>query len=89
MALKLETKHNQNVQDQTCVACPANGAVELDCTRCNRFRITTDVDINSITLQSCGDIGSVDVEVLNTGTNTITVCGLPDTTGCPETDCCL
>ncbi len=87
MATKLETRYNQNVQDQTCIACPANGAVELDCTRCNRFRITTDVDINSITLQSCD--GPVDIEIQNTGTTLITICGLPDTTGCPEKDCCF
>jgi hypothetical protein len=87
MAQKLETNWNEQVATKpTCTACAENGAVVLDCNRCEFFAVATDSDINSITMDNCK--GDVDVRITNTGTNPITVTGWPSTALCVEGDPC-
>ena len=87
LAQKLEEQWNsQLVNEPTCTVCAVDGAIDLDCSRCNHFSVTTDEDINSITVENCpgsactGDDcpeGEIELTVTNSGTSPITVCGWP------------
>ena len=102
LAQKLEEQWNdQVVNDPVCTICAVNGAIDLDCSRCNSFAVTTGEDINSITVENCpggpggGEGGEVELIVTNSGTSPITICGWPLNYGCtiqtqdfPLVECC-
>ena len=75
---KIERNWNEQVvREPECVICETNtGALDIDCSRCNHFQVTTNEDINSITVEHC-EGGPVVLTVINPGPAPITVCGWP------------
>lgn len=73
LAERIERTLNGRVLNpQQCVACPEDGAIVIDCSQgCNDWVVVADEDINSITVNWCGE-----------GTGTVEFIIPPNTTRC-------
>lgn len=75
------------IAPSTCVICPSAGAVVIDCTDgCNSFVVIADQDINSFSINKCGDSEPV-IDVYVPPSTTRQICGFPSGYGFDGNEC--
>lgn len=88
LAERVERALGDSVFDEsTCVVCPDDGAVVVDCTNgCNRFVVVADQDINSFSINRCGELDPP-IEVYVPPSTTVSLCGFPAGYGWGGNEC--
>jgi hypothetical protein len=87
LAERVENALGDLTMPESCVVCPDAGAVVIDCTDgCTSFFVVADEDINSFTINRCGDSDPrIDIYVPPSATRSI--CGFPPGYGFTGDEC--
>lgn len=84
MVQKIESRFNkQVVTNAPCDLCVTNGAIIIDCARCDNFEVTVDEDINSISMVHCDAPGTETEIVFKTNAERC-ITGWPDDVICED-----
>ena len=72
---------------ESCIICPSDGAVVVDCTDgCNSFIVVADQDINSFSVNRCGNYDPP-VQIYVPPSTTVSICGFPSGYGFDGNEC--
>lgn len=87
MAERVEAAVGNNTFPESCIVCPSGGAVVIDCTdACNSFVVVADTDVNSFTINRCGN-KEPNITVYVPPNTTVGVCGFPPGYGFTGNEC--